>query len=224
MSKQNKRPKSKRKERFENLMARKGMSVVLILAVLILIVSIVSLSFSWFKPFSKEGRGASYSAQISIRSENCSITSYAGTAVTSSSDGKMNIDYDAPLTGNAQSVEVPANSIVYFGTKIKNNSDYPTNVSLYISEFPSKINNASPPNSFTAVGLGVATPTNNYHEYTTKQPASGAMDPYIIRNIYVSVEDSANNDPGSTTIEWFVKNNSGSTVTVDLSKLYIMYN
>ena len=243
MSKQNKRPKSKRRESFDALMARKGMSIVLILAVLILVVSIVSLSFSWFEPEKIDGRGAEYNAVISMRSEDCSIKTYIGTimpyytesATTANNepttiriDPKGKISYSEGFYGDQGTMgatyTIQPGQWQYFRTDIHNNSNIATNVSLYLSQFPTQYNDANVTNSttFAGVGLGVATPTNNYKLYTAPQPVSGAPGVSIIRNIYVGVQDDENT--GTTSIEWFVKNESSASVTFDLSKLFLMYN
>ena len=215
MSNKTKKKKKNINKRFDAIMKRKGMNIVLILAVLILVVSIVSLSFSWFSPGSRTGKGVGFNADIAMRSENCTIKTYKSNSINVSSDGKITYD-EVETTGN---VTVNPGERVYFKTDIENQDSVGTNISLYISEIPSTVGGSDPGvSSFSAIGLGVATPSNTYHTYTAKQ-----SDVYIIRNAFVHGNDGSDEEY-TTTVEWFVRNYGSSDVVIDLDKLYIMYN
>ena len=215
MSNNKQKKKKNINKRFEDIMKRKGMNIVLILAVLILVVSVVSLSFSWFSPGSQTGKGVGFDADIAMRSENCTIKTYMSNSINSASDGKI-IYAENQTTGT---VTVSAGERVYFKTDIENQDSSGTNVSLYISEIPSTVGGSDPgSSSFSSIGLGVATPSNTYHTYTTKQ-----TDVYIIRNAFVHGNDGSDEEY-TTTVEWFVRNYGSSDVVIDLDKLYIMYN
>lgn len=189
---------------------RKGIILIALLAMLILMVNIIMMSYSWFSPNVRKGTGMSYSADIQVRSESCTLVSHLGT----STNGLITYDnatYNTTYT-------VGANSIKYFKTIISNSSDYSSNVSLFISALPTSVDGGtvSSSSTFTSFGLGVAYPSNSYRTYTTLQE-----DLYIVRNAYIEGKSDGAN--GEISIEWFIKTGS-STVTVDLSKLYIMYN
>ena len=205
------------KKRFDAIMARKGMSLVLILAVMILVVSIVSLSFSWFRPGERTGIGVGYNAEIALRSENCAITTYYSNSIGAASDGKIIYydEYPYPDSNDPEAsstVTVPAGERVYFKTVIENLDVNGTNVSLYISQIPESAPGGT-------IGLGVATPSNTYHTYSAQQ-----TDVYIIRNAFVHGYVADAEEDYFTVVEWFVRNNTASDITVDLSKLYLMYN
>lgn len=195
MSKQAKKSSAKAGKK-KLLTKRRGVILVVLLAVLILVVNIITFSYSWFSPEVKRGVGMHYDVQLSVRSENCTISHSLGT-VTSGA-----IDYDTAWDGSA-TITVAANSIKYFRTTVTNADPNPTNISLYISELP-------------ACGLGVASPSNTYRTFSSAQTHI-----YILRNAYIEPQEGTT--PGMREIEWFVK--TGDTgVEIDLSKVYLMYN
>lgn len=180
------------------LTKRNGVILVVFLAVLILVINLITLSYSWFSPEVKKGTGMQYNATLTVRSQNCAITHTEGTVTNGV------IDYSTPAS---TSITVAANSIKYFKTTVANSDPNPTNISLYISSLHEVEN---------AYGLGVAYPSNTYRKYTDAQTHL-----YILRNAYV--EGAEGGTSGLLEIEWFIKT-SGSEVTVDLDDLYLMYN
>lgn len=178
---------------------RNGIILIALLAAMILVVSIITMSYSWFTPEVRKGTGMTYQADLKIRSENCSIT---GTYKDTGTAGKKNYS-----TAVSSTETVPAGEIRYFKTVIDNADPNPTNVSLYATALPSG-----------TYGLGVAYPSNSYHKYS-----SGGSDVYITRNAYI--EGASNGENGEIYVEWFIKAGT-SAVTVNFStlKLYLMYN
>ncbi|MBQ3417832.1 MAG: hypothetical protein IJH32_08350 [Ruminococcus sp.] len=196
MSKMN--PKTQKKA-VKFFSGRNGIILIALLAVMILTVSLITMSYSWFSPEVKKGTGMAYQADLQIRSENCSIV---GTYKDTGTNGAKNYS-----TAVGTSETVPANEIRYFKTVIDNADANATNVSLYATALPSG-----------TYGLGVAYPSNSYHKYT-----SGGSDVYIIRN--AQIEGAADGENGEISVEWFIKAGS-SAVTVNFStlNLYLMYN
>ena len=182
---------------------RTGVIVVVLLALLILAVNLITFSYSWFLPEIKKGSGVQYSADLTVRSENCGLSHTKGSV----SNGA--ITYNA-LTGEeaeTKSIRVNANSIQYFRTTVTNYDVNATNISLYIESLPAADNE---------YGLGIATPSNTYRTFTEAQTQV-----CILRNAYVKGEQYGTK--GQLAIEWFIKT-SGTAVTVDLDDLYLMYN
>ena len=192
---------------FKFLSGRNGIVLVALLAVMILVISLITMSYSWFTPEVRKGTGMTYQADLKIRSENCSIVgTYKNTAEANHAK-----NYSTAV-GPSESVPVPANGICYFKTVISNADANATNVSLYAALLPSG-----------TYGLGVAYPSNSYHKYS-----SGDSDDYsdvnIVRNAHIDGMSEGEN--GEIYVEWFIKNESNSAVTVNFSTLglYLMYN
>lgn len=196
--------KKKSKDKSTKLLSgRRGIIIVALLAAMILIINVITLSYSWFEPQVKKGTGMNYTADLAVRSDNCSITgNYLGTRGV---NGKL--IYSTTIS-NTQTIE--AESIMYFRTVIANNASTPTNVSLYISTLPAPV-------SGNAYGLGVAYPSSSYHKFSS-QPDP---DFYIIRNAYIA--EKKNDEAGQLKVDWFIKTGE-SAVTIDFTKLYLMYN
>lgn len=186
---------------FKFLSGRNGIVLVALLAVMILVISLITMSYSWFTPEVRKGTGMTYQADLKIRSENCSIVgTYKNTAEANHAKNYS--------TAVGTSESVPANGIRYFKTVISNADANATNVSLYAASLPSG-----------TYGLGVAYPSNSYHKYS-----SGGSDVYIVRNAHIDGMSEGEN--GEIYVEWFIKNESDSAVTVNFSTLglYLMYN
>ncbi len=170
-------------------------ALCILMAVLIVVIGMTTVSFSWFKPASKSGVGLSFSSSDPIRSEDCIIN----TVVIS--DGSET---------SQTSVSVPANGRQSFITTITHgeDSEFDTNVSLYIS-------------SIGAEGadycVGVVLPTNTYRDFT-----GAVTDLHIIRNANIPAESKVSN--GELKVEWFVDNKGESALNIDTTKLYITYN
>ena len=188
-----------RKKAFKFFSGRNGIILIALLAVMILIVSLITMSYSWFSPEVKKGTGMVYQADLSVRSENCTIV---GTYKDTGTNGVKN--YSAAV-GSTETVS--ANGIRYFKTVIDNADPNATNVSLYATSLPSG-----------TYGLGVAYPSNSYHKYS-----SGGSDVYIIRNAHI--EGVSEGENGEISVEWFIKAGS-SDITINFStlNLYLMYN
>ncbi|MEE3492258.1 hypothetical protein [Ruminococcus sp.] len=195
-----KQPK-KQNKRKKVFTTRNGIVLVALLAVLILLVSVVTLSYSWFEPQSRPGTGMEYRADAAVRSQNCSIKgTYAGTVT----NGAITYDKTNSLSGT-QSV---SGDIKYFLTEIENADPAPTNISLFIGSLPAA--------SSDYYGLGVAVPSNSYRKISSAQ-----TDYYIIRNAYINGFKDGHN--GELTVEWFIRP-EGNTVDFNVNNLYIMYN
>lgn len=204
---------SKKKAKVNNKkISRFGLILILSLALIILLINVITASYSWFNPDIFTGSQIKYEASYSLRSEKCTYETFLGHKVAkpNSNSGTVqvygNIEYNtSPSTG---SVTCDANSYTYFRTNITNADEkYASNVSLFISSFPG---------NSSGVGLGVSFPSSSYHIYTQNQ-----TEVYIIRNAYVVQNDDENS--GVLSVEWFVKNMSSSNVTVNLNDLYLMY-
>ena len=186
-------------------------AVCLILAVLIAIVSIVTVSFSWFEPGTKEGIGLAFNDETKLRAQNCTITTFEGTKNQDGTYyyGVTNVGTDNVTINATTSGDTTTPAIKYYRTVITNSSeDYDTVVSLYLSSFSPSDGNAS---------IGVAYPTNSYRTFTVTQ-----KDIHIVRNAYVPRKIVTDQNPGELVIEWFVKCDSGS-VTFNPSEVYLMY-
>ena len=128
-------------------MKRTLMPICIVLAVLIIFVSITTVSFSWFAPGSESGIGLKFTADTSVRSQNCSFTTYEGT-----NNSGIIVYENAPV--GISEVTVEAEDVAYFKTVIHNdNEKYDTNVSLYLPSFT--VSGTEP-----SASIGVATPTS----------------------------------------------------------------
>ena len=185
-------------------MKRILMPLCIVLAVLIILVSITTVTFSWFTPGSASGIGLQFTADTSVRSQNSSITTYIG-----ENNNGVIVYGDAPV-GSTETVS--ADGVAYFKTVIHNdNKKYDTNVSLYLSAFTLSGTECS-------ASIGVATPTNTYRTFIATE-----SDVHIIRNAYVSAYSANEAGSGSVSVEWFVKCDKG-TATVNPSHVYLTYN
>lgn len=172
----------------------------LIMALLIVIISMTTMSFSWFEPDVKKGIGLEFKDETKLRAQSCTINTYS-----------KNIDgyYNESVVANAN-VTVTAGSVAYFKTVINNSSrDYDTVVSLYLPAFT--------PAASSSAKLCVAVPTNSVRDFTSAQ-----TDLHIIRNAYVPNYVATDSNPGTLIVEWFVKCDVGS-VTFNPSQVYLMY-
>lgn len=182
-------------------MKRKLLPLCILMAILIVVIGMTTVSFSWFEPSNLSGSGLKFNTTTFVSSTDCTIKTYTGT---------KNIDdvikYDDEIS---DSISVSSGETKYFKTIISNsNTNYAANVSLYMSEFEVTDGKAS---------LAVIIPTNTYRSYTETQ-----TDLHIIRNAYISKKDSEVTGAGELEVEWFVTCESG-TVTFDPSNLYLMY-
>lgn len=184
--------------------------ICMLLALLIVIISMSTVSFSWFEPDVKEGIGLEFKDETKLRSQDCTIETYEGTL------GNKIVNYAGAQVSSGDvtisattSGETTTPAMKYYKTVIYNSStDYDTVVSLFLPLFTPNEGNAS---------IGVAYPTNSYRTFTSEQ-----TDIHIIRNAFVSKRVATDANPGQIIIEWFVKCDAGS-VTFDPSKVYLMY-
>lgn len=190
--------------------SRHGIILISALAALILIVNIITASFSWFTP--QDGKRMSYDTSYSIRSENCTYATHVGTFWTYDDTHKDHftgyIDYHESSTTEDQ--YIASGDRAYFRTIIQNSPEvqYPSNISLYIADFPSNCS------------IGVQAPSNSFRSYTEDQ-----QDLAIVRNAYVKKYVATDVDgPGRLYIDWFVVNNSNAQKKIELSKVYMVYN
>ncbi len=201
--------KSQKDKRKVFLASRRGVIMISTIAVLVLLINLITASYSWFTPQNVNGTGLQYTFDGKPRSENCSFKTYKGTKVTDGDrqEGEYlgQIRYDAnETTGN---VSVAANSVQYFKTEIVNaDTQNASDVSLFIKSMP-------------ACTVAVTYPANS-----VRIVSSTTSDYYIIRNAYVKRKDTADvNGPGLLVVEWFVKTGS-SIATINLNNLYLTYN
>lgn len=223
----------------KTLATRRGIVLITVLAVLILVVNIVTASFSWFTPKTVDGIGLSYKAVTYNRSENCEFSTTVGKKLTSAdltgdNSGKY-IDemvynqstVDSSVgsvtlsNGKVVSATINAGKTMYFETSIVNaDEQYATDVSLYFASFGEAGCNLS---------VAVTMPSNTVRKVTGAQ-----TDFCLLRNAYVKLKDDNDVDgPGLLQVEWFITNNGSSPVTLklDLEKnggananMYLMYN
>jgi len=201
-------------------LTRRGVILISILAALILTINIITASYSWFTPKTVNGAGMQYVEEAYVRSEQCSFSTYEGTKRSVYQTGHYidQIDY-----GNSAvtSVSVAAGETRYFRTSIINaDTKYASDVSLYFASFGQAGCNLT---------VAVTFPSN-----TVRTVSKAETDYYLIRNAFVKVHDANDVDgPGLLQVDWFVKNNGSSAVTIKLgpesaggenANMYLMYN
>ncbi|MBQ8860163.1 MAG: hypothetical protein IJ015_02355 [Ruminococcus sp.] len=194
-------------------------AICVLLAVLIVILGMTTISFSWFEPDIEEGIGLEFKEDTKLRSQECTIATYSGTKGNKITDYKTTEVADANVTLEATSETVTAEDgsestvytpvYAYYKTVITNPSDdYDTVVSLFLPSFVPSNGNSS---------LCVAYPTNSCRTFSEEQ-----TDIHIIRNAYVPNNVATDSNPGQLVVEWFVKCSVGS-VTFNPSQVYLMY-
>lgn len=185
-------------------MKRILLSACVVLLVLIVIIGMTTVSFSWFAPDEASGTGLQFSETTSVRSQDCTCSTYYGTM---NSDTGVVSYSNTPLSSQT----VAAGSTAYFRTVIKNNNvKYDSNVSLFLvfSSIPSSTN----------YDLAVTLPTNSYRTFSSSDKQI-----HIIRNAYVSAFDNEKIGTGEIVVEWFVKT-SGGSLTISNSNIKLVYN
>ncbi len=199
---------------------RRGVILISVLAVLILIVNVITASYSWFTPKSVNGAGMEYIDKAYNRSEQCSFSTYEGTLRTTYSTGHY-IDQIEYGSSAVTSVSVPAGGTKYFRTSIINaDTKYASDVSVYFASLGVENCNLT---------IAVTYPSN-----TVRTVSAAETDYYLVRNAFVKVHDANDVDgPGLLQVDWFVKNNGSSAVTIKLgpesaggtnANMYLMYN
>lgn len=174
----------------------------LLLSLIIVIVSMSTVSFSWFEPDIKEGIGLEFKEEAKLRAQTCSLVTYQGTM------GNKVVNYSGSSIGTS-SVTLNEGDIAYYKTIISNSSrEYDTVVSLFLPSFTPSAGSSK---------ICVMYPTNSVRSYVEAQ-----TDLHIIRNAYVPMLVETDANPGQLVVEWFVKCDTGS-VTFNLGDLYLMY-
>ncbi len=193
----------------KKLTMRRGVVLVALLAVVILVVNLVTASYSWFTPQSDTKRGMRYSFDGKIRSENCSMSTFTGVKVTSQNRGEGEYVDQIRYATSASSgtMSISAGETKYFKTEILNaDTKNASDISLYIPSIAGK---------FT---LAVTYPGNTVRKFSSDQ-----TDLYIVRDAYVKQKDEADvNGPGKLEIEWFITAQTATSFNV--SNLYLLYN
>ena len=212
-----------------------GVILIVTLAVVILVVNVLSFSYSWFTPKQVTAKSMSFEAQSTLRSENCDFKTYQGEIVTAEMKesnatkyANYSIDqirYDDNYIADNAVISVPKATTttvdgktvttpgrVYFRTNIQNNdTKYPSVVSLYHENMPADLYCAVtyPSNTFHFVG-SLADIKSEFGNTATGWP-----DYFIIRNAYVKVKDMNDADgPGLLSVEWFVENRTDSDIPI----------
>lgn len=200
---------------------RRGIVLISVLAVVILIVNIITASFSWFTPATATGAGMAYEKKTYNRSEKCEFYTRSGLKQTVYEDG-LYIDQMNYGDENVDHINVPGNGgRAYFRTSIENKDEnYPSVVSIYFASIGEASSNLT---------FAVTYPSN------TVVTVSGAKDDFcLMRNAFVKRKDVNDVDgPGLLQVDWFVINNGSSTYTINLgpesdggtyANMYLMYN
>lgn len=209
----NKSKNSKQKKKFE--LSRRGVIFVALIAVAVLVINLITASYSWFTPTTDTKAGLDYSSAdpIKTRSEDCETPlTYVGTKATAAvaegngySKFKNQIDYAVNASG---SVTLTAGVTTYLKTEVINtNTNYGSDISLYIKDLP-------------VCTIAVTYPSNSVRQITSTDEGK---DYYIIRNAYVKKYVSTDvNGPGLLEVEWFITPSTGGTL--NLNNIYVMYN
>lgn len=206
--------KTKKDKKQAVLHSRRGVILIALLALTVLVVNLITASYSWFTPQSESGVSVGYAYEGQLRSRDCTMNTILGTKAAVAQGGIYvgQINYDPSLTSN----EIPSNHEIsiasgatrYFKTEIINHdTQNATDIALYIKSIPECV-------------IAVTYPSNSVRTISTP-----SYDYYLIRNAYIKKYVATDvNGPGLLQVEWFVKNNGTSTITIDLDDLYITYN
>lgn len=199
---------------------RRGVILISVLAVLILMVNVITASYSWFTPKSVNGAGMQYVETAYNRSEKCSFSTYNGTKLTTPRAGHYadQLEYSASAITSAS---IPAGETRYFRTSIINaDTKYASDVSLYFASLGEENCNLT---------IAVTYPSNTVRKVSSAEP-----DYCLVRNAFVKVHDENDVDgPGLLQIDWFVTNHGSSNITIKLgpesaggsdANMYLMYN
>ena len=174
---------------------KRGMLLVIVLAVLIVMVSIVNVTYSWFEPLDQNGAGMEFTDEKNIRSENCSFKIYEGTV---DSTTKAITYSDEAMASNKQlvipnptDVNKPTDGLKYYRITVTNTDEQNgSNISILF-------------NCTIKAGttIGVVSPTNSTHTYT--EAVNNKV--FLVRNAYITPRDSAKTDSGTLNIEFFIR-------------------
>ena len=195
----------------KKITTRKGVMLVSLLAILIVVVSIITASYSWFLPTSTKSTGISYNSSAGFRSESCTVKHYAGTK--NATTGVISYS-KTEIATNTQSIT--RGTKAYYRTEITNtSSDYTTVFSLFFSNFPNQTDPTI--NAFGNVSLGISYPSNTFRTLSEVQ-----TDYPLLRNVYLNANDGTNED-ASISVEWFVVADDSSDFSFDINNIYLVY-
>ena len=195
------------KER-NKLLAKRGIPLVLTLAVLILLVNVITASYSWFSPTSLSGAGMKFQQSDFIRSENCSLKLFQGTKVNgviTYSEVSTNTSVDSTPSTD------PTVGLNYFRVVVKN--DDTVNASNVSILFNCTIN--------ADTTIGIMTPSNAVHTYTSDMAEKTV---FLVRNAYVKKLVSTEVNPGELYVDFFIRYTGSDSFTLSPSDLIILYN
>ncbi|MBQ9680419.1 MAG: hypothetical protein IJV48_07050 [Ruminococcus sp.] len=214
---------AKARDKKQNRATRRGVVLISVLAVMILIVNIITASFSWFAPNSVTGAGMEYKKTTYNRSEQCTFSTFEGSKLTSEQASQQEGFYADQIvyTVERDYLEVGAGETAYFRTSITNaDENYPSDVSLYFASFGESGSNLT---------IAETSPSNTVRTVSGQQ-----TDFCLTRNAFVKRKDVNDVDgPGLLQVDWFVINNGSSAVTINLApesdggsyaNMYLMYN
>lgn len=201
--------KEKKSQQKQFLRSRRGIILIALIAVMVLLINLITASYSWFTPQSDAQRGMKYEFSGKVRSENCSVTTFTGIKVTASNKGEgeyiNQIRYDSEHSiAYGSSIPCAANTTNYYKTEIINGDGVnASDISLYANGLP-------------ACTLAVTYPGNSVRKFS-----SSPGEIYIVRDAYVPPHDKSDESGNSNklVIEWFVTtgNTSGN---INLTLLY----
>lgn len=216
------KPAAKLRDKKQKRATRHGVILISVLAVLILVVNIITASFSWFAPNSVDGAGMEYKKTTYNRSEQCTFYTASGQKQTEYDETngfyEDSIQY-AEIAISYQTVK--AGKTAYFRTSIINaDKNYPSDVSLYFATFGESGSNLT---------IAETSPSNTVRTVSGEQ-----TDFCLTRNAFVKRHDDNDMDgPGLLQVDWFVINNGSSDITIKLApesdgganaNMYLMYN
>lgn len=167
-----------------------------ILILTLCVMSVVSVSFSWFGRGSENGNAMQFEKTVGIRGEGCTIATYLGALEFNQ---VVNYDESTNKLFNYTSFGVYQNDFynnkIYFKTNITNPNSYDTKVSLYFGslEYTQGL-------SAGDICIGVSEPTKTYWSMKSNMPQDGYYyyEPYtLVKNISVGAGKTV-------SVEWFI--------------------
>lgn len=180
-----------------------------IAAVLLLVISLISISYSWFGRDVESGSYLTFKKTVGIKSFSCNIETYIGEP-----DYTKSIVYDesVEMIFSGQPFDYFINNVyddkIYFKTNITNTSTVNSKLSLYFGN----ISYAGSSDEFKKLHIGITNPTKNYRNIDDslgEVNITNCNDYNLVKNIKV--------EPGETVeVKWFL-----DVGNINLSNLYI---
>lgn len=219
---------------------RRGIVLIAVLAMLILLVNIISFSYSWFQPRAVDGRGVKFDEVTRLRSEDCTFETYKGHVVTAQDklddegkETKLYGDYfidqikyepealedlvlnsapDAQTDDSVTKVTIPK-AIGSGDGRVNGRVYFRTNIQNNSTEYPSVVSLYA--HSMPAGLMVACTSPSNTVRFVGD---SAKSDYYIIRNAYVKVKNESDVDgPGLLSVEWFIENTTDDPIDVKIT-------